>query len=637
MTLWLTCLAVWASLANVVANPSPKQALAELDQKRIEVIAAWLPQNPCGFSKPITDRLFWESESVKLRTSAFTKEAKKLLPKPFPAWDDALYLDFSRSGQRPPGEKMLRSRNGWLTPLVLAECLENQGRYLPRIHEILREYVTQPTWTLPAHDHSLANFKRKAYSVDLAAADMAAQLAEAVYLLDAKIDTSVRVSVIDALETRIFAPVRNSLRTGNGHWWLGSMSHPVQNNWNPVCLAGVIGAACRLLPDRAERALFVAAGEHYSTYFINGFRADGYCDEGYGYWVYGFSNYAMLREILYTASAGNIDLFTRPKVQEIALYGARAMMGDALVPNFADSRSGTRANYPWIGYCNRVLGLGLDDFSYIDPPSGNSLQGMFMPATPVKKPASSANLAIGTHSYFADAGVLICRPEPQDPKNFSMAVKAGGNSSHSHNDIGSFVIALEGELIVGDPGGPYAYNNKTFGPNRYDCKLLNSFGHPVPVIDGALQIDASKLQPKVLATNFTANAEEIQIDLHSAYTVPKLNQLVRTIRFERGANPKIVLEDQIKSATPVSFEMALPTLGTWKSLDANRLEFRIGKARLHAHIETPDGYTITDEVISELNAPPFHRVGIKLRKPISAASIRITFVPISESNSDKSL
>ena len=114
--------------------------------------------------------------------------ATPLLDKEFPPWSDELYLDFSKTGRRPPAEAMIRAREVWLEPLVTAECVENQGRFLPAIHRTLEAYLAQPTWTLPAHDHSLDNFHRRKYTVDLRAAETSADLAQALWLLGDRID-----------------------------------------------------------------------------------------------------------------------------------------------------------------------------------------------------------------------------------------------------------------------------------------------------------------------------------------------------------------------------------------------------------------------------------------------------------------
>ena len=613
----------------VVQIGSAAVSLAELDTNRITAIASMLPEQPAGFGRPCTDRAFWDAPATRASVSNTVEFAETLLGKKFPAWNDDLYLEFSRNGRRPPGEKMLLARSAWLYPLVVAECLENRGRFVPLLNKILREYADEPTWTLPAHDGNLKNFRRETYSVDLRGSAFAAELAETLYLLGDRIDPAVRQQVTAALEQRIFAPIRETLRSGNGNWWMGNKSDSVKNNWNAVCLAGVVGAARTILADKQDRAAFIAAGEHYSAYFINGFHADGYCEEGPGYWAYGFGDYILLREILADASGGRIDLFSNPKIRAIAAYGIRIQMLDHLVPPFADCRFGTKADGDLNSYCNQVFKFGVSGYEKSSLVGRGKLQFAFMTTTPC---AASAGIFAdeklpGLRSYFDKAGVLVCRPSPGTSNRISVAIKAGGNGSHSHNDIGSFVIAVGDEILAGDPGGPHAYNNKVFGPERYTYKILNSFGHPVPVVAGQLQKDATRVHPQVLETHFTEAQDEIKIDLKPAYTVPELEKLERTMRYSRAGAGVVEIEDSVTFTKPNSFEVALPTLAKVQKIGLRTFELTMNGEKILAEIETPDGFALTSERVEELDAPAFTRLGFKLLKPVTKATVKITFQP----------
>ena len=107
----------------------------------------------------------------------------------------------------------------------------------------------------------------------------------------------------------------------------------VTNNWNSVCLAGVTGAALALLPDKEERAYFVAMAEKYQAYGMKGYADDGYCSEGVGYYNYGFAAYLLLREEVCRATQGQIDFFRLPKFVHLAQYGKNIQIlnGVALV------------------------------------------------------------------------------------------------------------------------------------------------------------------------------------------------------------------------------------------------------------------------------------------------------------------
>ncbi len=74
-----------------------------------------------------------------------------------------------------------------LTAFLLAECLENRGRYLERIADGIWLICEESTWCVPAH----VNFQRSGVGLpdvrepvlDLFAAETAAALAWTVYLL----------------------------------------------------------------------------------------------------------------------------------------------------------------------------------------------------------------------------------------------------------------------------------------------------------------------------------------------------------------------------------------------------------------------------------------------------------------------
>jgi hypothetical protein len=100
------------------------------------------------------------------------------------------------------------------------------------------------------------------------------------------------------------------------------------------------------------------------------------------------------------------------------------------------------------------------------------------------------------------------------------------------------------------------------------------------------------------------------------------------MRYERSGLGTIVLEDRFSFSKPSSFELGLPTHGTWRQVDARTIEFRAGKACLMATIETPDGFEVVAETIEE-NCAPFPRLGIRLKKPVTEGMVRVTFRPAS--------
>lgn len=179
--------------------------------------------------------------------------AEILLKEPIPQQPDNLYLDFSRTGNRTHWQKVCRQRRDRIKWLVLAECLENKGRFLEAIEEIVHILCSERTWVMPAHDRDLANFKGERIDIDLGSARLAWNLATADYLLGNKLSSDTRKLIRDNISCRIFEPFRD-MATGKreANWWFSTT-----NNWNAVCLASVTGSALALLESRQDRALFV--------------------------------------------------------------------------------------------------------------------------------------------------------------------------------------------------------------------------------------------------------------------------------------------------------------------------------------------------------------------------------------------
>jgi len=82
--------------------------------------------------------------------------------------------------------------------------------------------------------------------------------------------------------------------------------------------------------------------------------------------------------------------------------------------------------------------------------------------------------AVGLQTYFnaGRGGVLASRPGPGETLGF--AIKAGGNGNHSHNDVGSYTIALGAEQPVGDAGAT-VYSPGTFSKDRFTIRGINSW------------------------------------------------------------------------------------------------------------------------------------------------------------------
>ena len=399
------------------------------DPARVAQIAELLSDTPKGVGPTCDDRGAWRKVAQAPAFAGAVRAAEKLVPRPIPELTDELFLDFSKTGNRTRCQRVLSRRHGRIGTLVLAECIENRGRFIKPIEEAIRAVCSEKTWVMPAHDRSLANFKGKTIEIDLAVAAISWNLATADYWLSDRLSRDVRDLIRVELERRTLGPFESYVKTGRPRLWWATGT----NNWNAVCLAGVTGTALSGIESRQRRAFFVASAEKYIEFFLEGFTPDGYCSEGLGYWNYGFGNFVVLAEAIHQATGGKLDLFARPKIREIALFAPRMEIGDGVYPAFADCSVSARPGTQLMAFLSRRFGMRMGDVEERGLLLGSSpsnlfgigLHGFANSATRTPQPEKASPPARDLRNWFADAGILVCRPIPEAKDGLGVALKGG--------------------------------------------------------------------------------------------------------------------------------------------------------------------------------------------------------------------
>ena len=329
-----------------------KYELIPIKESRVEEIACILPDTLKGLGNTYKDRNVWDVlyESGAYKTTI--KNAEDMLNKGFPVWDESLYNRVFTEDDTQSGKDMINRRLKALSELVWAECLENRNRFTSSIIDFLYDIIEQKTWVNPR------NYNRKNYGglVELATALNARSMAQAVYLLDDKLPLKVRADVRNELYIRAFNPLLRTIKGENmDHDWLFSTG-----NWNPVCLEGITCAALSMIPDKKERALFIAISELYVQNYAKGFLPDGYCSEGINYYNFGMSHYIVLREKIWQDTGGKIDIFrSNPNMLNVATFLPRMEIINNVYPAIADCEMGMKPSRFVLHYLSKLYGLQL--------------------------------------------------------------------------------------------------------------------------------------------------------------------------------------------------------------------------------------------------------------------------------------
>lgn len=600
------------------------------DPARAAEIARLLPEQPTAPGHPISDRAAWSRFASEAVRTTLIRQAEKTLKKPLPATTDDLYLEFSKTGNRTHWQDVAGRRRGRLPELVLAECIENQGRFLPAFHELARSLCAERTWVMPAHDTRLSNFHGKSISIDLGSSDLAWQLAVALSLLGDRVEPEVRELVRSRIQAWVLDPAKQGI-TGQAkeQSWMRAT-----HNWNAVCTAGVTGAALALLPSREERALFVAAAEASSRYFLSGFTADGYCSEGLGYWNYGFGRFILLAETLTQATAGKRSLLDAPEAKAPAQFPRNIHIQNGVYPAFADCSVSARPDSTLMYFINRSFQMGWAE--HIELANAGATGGLpenvllGFPHSASAKPVPAPQAGAQLRSWFPEAGILISRPAPGSTGQFAVALKGGHNAEHhNHNDLGSYVAVMGQTALLLDPGAE-VYTARTFSKDRYLSKVLSSYGHAVPLVGGIQQSPGRQAEAKILQTAFADTADTLALDLTSAYPVPGLKRLVRTFVYSREGNGSLTVRDEVQLDRPTTFETALVTLDSWTQPATGLLRIQGKDAALAVAIDTGGkAYVVSGEELHEdvhTRSLP-KRVAIRLEQPVTEAAISVVIRP----------
>ncbi|MEO7597619.1 MAG: heparinase II/III family protein [Opitutus sp.] len=598
---------------------------------RLQELTPWLAAKPASFTPPITDRAAWAARAGQIEFAHVVADAVAFAAHPIPPPDDSYYLAFTTDGNRSRWEKIELSRRGAVGTLTIAECLENKGRFVAPLEALITDLCAERTWVYSAHDKTLGNFRREIVEIDLGVANLGWSLATTQALLGDRLSPATRALLRENLARRVFQPYRDAVYGRRPEfWWMNG-----HMNWNAVCIAGVTGAALATLESPAERAWYIATAEHYIRHFLSGFTPDGYCNEGLGYWNYGFGHYAMLSETIRRATAGRLDLLTDPAATAPAFFGARSEILAGIYPYIADAE-------PPVQPGERLMALLGDRFGFPvarPAPTKPGLPRRFyepLILTPVpdlgrKKIASHSDLhELSYRTWFSDGGVLIGRPASSTHPQFAVCVKGGSNNeTHNHNDVGTFMVVQGHTMLICDPG-KIVYTARNSSPQRYDSKVMGSYGHAVPLIAGHQQIPGPGTEARVLATALTPEKDTVKFDIRTAYAVPALKKLEREFIYERGARPSLTVADEVAFAEASTYEAALITWGQWEKTSDHELRLHDGNDAIRVTIDSGgQPFTVSPETLDKDVYTPVKpvRLALKVTAPVSTLRFVLTIAP----------
>lgn len=479
---------------------------------------------------PITDRKIWEQMDEEWKKETLIL-GENFLGFAWPAILATDFMDFSRTGNRSRFEEKYFTKRYALSALVLAECVEDKGRFLNDIVNGIFSICEESAWQLPAHNTYVRDMPQLPLPdkmnpvLDIFACETGAVLGTVYYLLKTKLDQIspfLSTRIMDELRHRIFMPYLE-----RHFWWMGN-GKEAMNNWTIWCTQNVLLSVFLTDTDETLRRKTLEKACRSADHFLAEYGEDGCCDEGAQYYRHAALSLFYMMEILNEVTDHAFsELYQVDKIKNMASYILNVHVDHIYYVNFADCCPvAGRAGIGEFLFAGRIGNAELARFAAKDYLAGgyeslllSKESNLFyrlengMHAARIREYAG-ANKDPVPHKdiYYPSVGLFITRDE-----SLCLAVKAGDNAdSHNHNDTGSFTVYKNGSPLLIDVGVE-SYTKKTFSPQRYEIWTMQSAYHNLPTVNGVMQADGEEYKAANVRCHMDESIGMIEMDIAPAY------------------------------------------------------------------------------------------------------------------------
>lgn len=497
---------------------------------------------------PMCDRAAWDA------LPDFEREALLVLHEsyraPYPMLPATAFMAFTRTGDRLAWQTPYYFRRKKLIAAALCCCVTGTTDALDEVIDGLWCIFEESTWVISAHNGSSHEGQRPQSErilpdvqnpyIDLFAAQTGMVVSLVCHLVGEQLDEVsplIRRRAAQEIERRILTPFM--LR--DDFWWMGMIRRDL-NNWTPWIVSDVMLAAVAWMQDRLRLAEALERACRMLDRYLDVMPDDGGCDEGAAYWNVAGGSLLDCLDLLEYVTGGRMTFWTDEKVRGILSFPVKASLGGGWFVNFADCDA-----RPWIsGERLQLAGERLNDPALI-------ALGVQMRTTAAHQLCDTAHCWRLLNELFHPRPAAVPElPEAHDvwlPRlqvrvlargGAALSAKGGHNGeSHNHNDVGSFLLYLDGVPAVVDAGN-LIYTAKTFSEARYEIWNTRTKYHNLPLIGGCEQLAGEQYRAEAARPL----PEGMTVSLASAYDpAAEVTAFERTLTLD--ADGVMTLTDEI--------------------------------------------------------------------------------------------
>lgn len=499
----------------------------------------------------------WQKIVPEIIYNKQIEAGEKLLGKEWPNLKATTFLEYKRTGNRTHYQDIQFERRNSLTTLVIAEMLEDKGRFVDDILNLVWAICEETYWGIPAHLHlqeagpGLPDIEDP--SVDLFAAETGAQIAWTDFIVGDKLD-----EINPLIRKRMYLETNRKIHEpylkATSYKYMGynkTIRRP--NNWNPWINSNVMLSVLLLEKDKRKRAEVMYKCMDVLDNYLNPHPADGGCDEGPSYWGRAGASVFDCLDVIDLATAHKVNLFRDPLVSNMGTYIYKASVGNGYYLNFADAGMKVKHSPILLYRYGKAIGSEVmkEMAAYFGDSQnlkestfrrslGRAIPGLYYISEVLNQKAKEP---LVRDFWLPDIQVMGARDKEDSREGLYLAAKGGHNEeSHNHNDIGNFVVFADSEPAIIDIGVE-TYTKETFGPNRYDIWTMNSAHHNLlPTVNGTMQKNGMEFKAKNVLYRVTDKKVTYSLDISSSY--PKSSGIIKwnkVFTYTRGKS--IVLEE----------------------------------------------------------------------------------------------
>jgi hypothetical protein len=527
-------------LRNILQN---KYSLSQIEQSLMDQADyAPYPKTPAEWNEKVPDSVL----------KHVIKEAESELKFKFEPISASVALTYVRSGDRLEHANISFAKRAVLLKFILAESIENKGRFMEPIVNGLWSICEESFWGVPAHISNTGLPDVDHPVVELFSAETAALMGLTDYFLGEKLDKInplLRKRIYSETNKRIFEPM---ITKSGGYGWM-SKTNPV-NNWNPWIMSNWIMSTLLLEKDKNRRASMIHKSMIGLDSYINSLGDEGGCDEGPSYWfAAGGSTYDCL-EMLNFATKGLVNIYSEPLIKKIGAYIYKTHIGGKYFVDFSDADPQVVADGLLIyRFGNAIqdenlLSMGqwaYHTYNYEQYSFKLNRENFYKPRF-VQNLLTIKSLPAYNNVYHQPSDIWVSDVQVMNSRTkdgLYLATHAGHNAeSHNHNDVGDFIVYANNEPIVIDAGRGN-YTARTFSSHRYELWFTRSDYHNLPIINGKVQLAGRKYQSSNV--NYVNNEKEsaLFMNIAPAYdSAAGINSYNRKVALNK-INNQVIIKD----------------------------------------------------------------------------------------------